>query len=286
MVIRAHDRLSEVLARDSRMVEIITTAAPTLRGLRNPITRRVMGRLATMEQVARIAGLEPDLLLHRINRAMGEPLTIEDRHAESPQDTAGERETPAPDMPAFLANLPAERISDLDVREDLRQGREPFSRIMSARAQLRSGGVLRLRATFEPAPLYVVMGKQGYGHWTEQLANDDWRVWFYKQGAEETAGEESSTEQTSATDQQKNPATNDASDETADVIIVDVRGLEPPEPMVRTLAALERLPQGKTLLQINERVPQFLLPRLEELGLEYDIREQAEGVVRVFIRRP
>ena len=74
-------------------------------------------------------------------------------------------------------------------------------------------------------------------------------------------------------------------DPAEDVVILDVRGMEPPEPMAHTLAALETLPAGKTLLQINERVPQFLLPRLSELGFEYTIREQEEGVVRVFIRR-
>jgi hypothetical protein len=55
--------------------------------------------------------------------------------------------------------------------------------------------------------------------------------------------------------------------------------------MVRTLAALETLPAGRTLLQINERVPQFLLPRLEELGFTYRVREQDDAVVRIFIRR-
>src|SRR5690606_6646926 len=80
--------------------------------------------------------------------------------------------------PAHLAGLAPERLFDLDVREDLRNGREPFSRIMAAKAALPEGGVLRLRATFEPVPLYAVLGKQGFDHWTEQLAEDDWRVWF------------------------------------------------------------------------------------------------------------
>ena len=70
-----------------------------------------------------------------------------------------------------------------------------------------------------------------------------------------------------------------------DVIVLDVRGMEPPEPMVHTLAALESLPQGKTLLQINERIPQFLLPKLDEMGFAYEVREQNDALVRVFIRR-
>src|SRR5690606_23171395 len=40
-----------------------------------------------------------------------------------------------------------------------------------------------------------------------------------------------------------------------------------------------------TLLHINVRVPRFLLPRLEERGFTYEVREQAPDLVRVFIRR-
>ena len=73
--------------------------------------------------------------------------------------------------------------------------------------------------------------------------------------------------------------------EVKDVLLLDVRGLEPPEPMVRTLEALETLPRGHTLVQLNVRVPEFLLPRLEERGFAYEIREQSPELVRVFIRR-
>lgn len=182
------------------------------------------------------------------------------------------------EQPPSLASTPEHLLVDLDVREDLRNGREPFSRIMAATNALPSGGVLRLRATFEPTPLYAVMSRQGFGHWTEALAPDDWRVWFYPASPEpvlEPGSREAGAE----------PETNSATGSTPpEIVVLDVRGLEPPEPMLRTLAALETLPVGRTLLQINERVPQFLLPKLEDLGFEHQVREQAEGVVRVFIR--
>ena len=71
----------------------------------------------------------------------------------------------------------------------------------------------------------------------------------------------------------------------ASVEILDVRGLEPPEPMVRTLEALQRLPAGKTLLHVNVRVPRMLLPKLAERGFSYEMRERAPDLVLVFIRR-
>ncbi len=161
------------------------------------------------------------------------------------------------------------RIVDLDVREDLRAGREPFRRILDAARRLPDDHVLRLRAIFEPAPLYAVLGRLGFEHLAEQLGPEDWRVWFRRSGVAVAEGAAP-------------PAAEDADDETA--VVLDVRGLEPPEPMVRTLEALQHLPRGHTLVHINVRVPQLLLPKLTDRGFVYEIREQSADLVRVFIR--
>jgi uncharacterized protein (DUF2249 family) len=181
-------------------------------------------------------------------------------------------------MPPWLALLPPERVVDVDVRDDLRSGREPFARIMAARQGLPEGSAMRLRAIFEPVPLYGVMERQGLAHWTERLAADDWRVWFYPAAPAGHADPAAAAEEGSA------PAEGDdgAGD---DVVVLDVRGLEPPEPMVRTLAALEALAPGATLVQLNERVPRFLLPEAERRGFTCEVREQEDGPVRVFFRR-
>jgi hypothetical protein len=67
---------------------------------------------------------------------------------------------------------------ELDVRDDLRNGREPFSRIMAAAKDIPANGELVLRAIFEPAPLYAVMRRHGFSHRTEQLGEGDWSIRF------------------------------------------------------------------------------------------------------------
>lgn len=84
--------------------------------------------------------------------------------------------------PPALRDLSGERIEDVDVREQLRRGGEPFQRIMTAAAGLPPDGVLRVRAIFEPVPLYSAMAGRGFRHWTERLGEEDWRVWFYRPG--------------------------------------------------------------------------------------------------------
>lgn len=58
---------------------------------------------------------------------------------------------------------------------------------------------------------------------------------------------------------------------------LDNRGLEPPQPMMRTLAALESLASGDTLCIINDRRPMFLYEQLEEMGLKHVTTEQEDG---------
>lgn len=50
----------------------------------------------------------------------------------------------------------------LDVRADLKAGREPFPRILEAVGRLREGEQLRIIAPFEPRPLIGVLTAQGF----------------------------------------------------------------------------------------------------------------------------
>jgi len=186
---------------------------------------------------------------------------------------------PAGPRPAALAAIAPEKLVELDVREDLRSGREPFNLIMAARQRVPVGGALSVRAIFEPVPLYQVMGRQGFEHHTEQLGDEDWQVWFYPA----TQAAAAPTPTAPAAPAVAGPPNGETTD--PGVVVLDVREMEPPEPMAATLEALERLPPGGTLLQINVRVPQFLLPLLEERGFSYEVRQQAPDLVRVLIHR-
>ena len=180
--------------------------------------------------------------------------------------------------PAALAAIPLEQVVELDVREDLLNGREPFGRIMAARQTVPPGGALRLRAIFEPVPLYAVMAQQGFDHWTEELAPDDWQVSFYpaRSGAEARPARSTSAERGALAASAGDPGA---------VTVLDLRDVAASERMPRAHAALDQLPAGRTLLLIDDDVPQIPLSRLEELGFTREVREQKDGPVRVFIRR-
>jgi uncharacterized protein (DUF2249 family) len=172
--------------------------------------------------------------------------------------------TPA-ERPRALADLPASRRVHLDVRGDIRQGHEPFGRIMAAVDALGEGDALELRAPFEPIPLYRVLGKRGFAHWVERDAADDWTVWFYRDPAVRAA----STPGTAPRVRR----------------VLDVRGLEPPQPMLRVLQEIDDLGPGGELEVHHDRRPVFLYPQLDERGFRHETDEPEPGLIRILIRR-
>jgi uncharacterized protein (DUF2249 family) len=155
----------------------------------------------------------------------------------------------------------------LDVRDDIRRGQEPFPRIMTTVAGLGPEDVLVLRVPFEPVPLYRVLGRKGFVHRTERRGEDDWWVWFSRQPGSDEPG-----------------AAAAAVGEDSGTMRLDVRGLEPPLPMVRILECLERLGPGQRLEVIHDRRPLFLYPQLDERGFLHETHEPEPGLVQILIR--
>ena len=58
---------------------------------------------------------------------------------------------------------------------------------------------------------------------------------------------------------------------------VDARGLEPPQPMMAILAAVETLPAGGKLRARTDRKPLHLYPELETRGVRYQSEQQSDG---------
>ncbi|CAM5479106.1 SirA-like protein OS=Afipia felis OX=1035 GN=BN961_00426 PE=4 SV=1 [Afipia felis] len=143
---------------------------------------------------------------------------------------------------------------ELDVRPILRNGGEPFGEIMAAITSLQPGQGLKLLATFKPTPLFSVLGSKGFSHEAREIGGGDWEVFFRP------------AEKTPAQEQPVPAAPQDTSEWPEPVTHLDNRDLDPPEPMVRILAATEALKKGEVLSALLCREPIFLLPELAKRG--------------------
>ncbi len=145
---------------------------------------------------------------------------------------------------------------DVDVRPILRAGGEPFSTIMTALDQLEPGQGLRLYATFKPIPLFGVMASKGFSHQEAELDDGEWEVLF--EPTADVAEDSVAAAESAREGEWPEP-----------VIDLDNRDLEPPEPMVRILAAIEQLAPGQTLSALLSREPVFLFRELAKRGHQW-----------------
>ena len=159
----------------------------------------------------------------------------------------------------------------LDVREDIRNGREPFSKIMQAVARLQEDEQLLLLAPFKPAPLFAMLAQQGFSHQAKPTAAGDWEVLFTRASAKPAKAETAAASSQSAQRAESAPCTG------TPVVEVDARGLEPPQPLIKILEALVTLSEGARLRARTDRRPIHLCDQLKERGFIGESEEQQDG---------
>jgi uncharacterized protein (DUF2249 family) len=164
-----------------------------------------------------------------------------------------------------------EKVVTLDVRDDIRQGLQPCGKILQAASILKDGETLRLIAPFEPVPLFSLLASKGFSHQAKPLAAGDWEVLFSR-----------TSEPLPAETQQATPAQSACG--CSQVVEVDARGLEPPQPMVKILEAVAALPTGASLFARTDRRPMHLYAHLEQRGFIGESEEQTDGSFLTHIR--
>ena len=259
--------LARLLDEHPELTEVLASYHPHFEPYRDQRRRRLMAARLTLDQAARIAGVPADDLLATLRRATGEsPLpAVEGREADHASPVQPESRGEGASRP----EVPAASQVHLDVRDSIRRGEEPFARIMATVRELGPGEALVLRVPFEPIPLYDALGKRGLAHFAERRGPDDWLVWFQRPDAGQSGVR---------TGARTPPRAGERT------FTIDVRGLEPPQPMVRILESVERLRAGETLEVLHERRPMFLYPQLDERGFHHETDEPAPGLVRIVIR--
>ena len=170
------------------------------------------------------------------------------------------------------------QVVELDVRPHLRKKLEPFQIIMEAVKALHKEDTFILHATFRPTPLLGLMRTKGFVNQVIHVGGDHWTVTFvHKSRKHEIAGDsETFIEEEAELSQTIHlPQTYE----------LDNRGLEPPQPMIRTLKKLQEAKVGDLVRIHNDRVPMFLIEELITLGYKYEVDDQDDGTARVTIHK-
>jgi uncharacterized protein (DUF2249 family) len=265
-------KVSQVLDLYPETLDVFLEVSRHFSKLKNKVLRRTLARRVTLEQAARVGGVDVQKLLMKLNLKAGFDVSDISRGDSQSPETAGKftsgdyntsQNQPLPDRSEIM----------LDVRPIIESGTDPFKAIMKTVKEMRADEMLHLVNSFEPVPLYSVMERKGYTHASEKQGSE-WHIWFWKK--EET---------------DRQPDTGYATPsgmgikEEGKIVQIDVRGLEPPQPMVTILEKLNQIGENTTLLVHHHREPVLLYDKLEELGYEATTNKIEENYYKVSIKR-
>ena len=148
-------RVGALLDRYPHLEEVLISLAPPFRKLKNPLLRKDVARVATLQHAAAAGGLPVSMLVNKLRSAVGqEPLIPEDAA------DAGSYFAPQPDW--FSRDRIIQSIDESKADPD----QMPIAAILPLATRLRHGEIIELITTFIPAPGIDVLQKKGFQIWS------------------------------------------------------------------------------------------------------------------------
>ena len=255
-------KVSEVLSKYPDTLNVFIQISPHFKKLNSKVLRKALASRVTVQQAATIAGVNLNNLLFELNKSINKKINFDDINKENKVIQTVEK-------PEFINTLLKEKIIELDVRPIINSGKDPFLDIMNKVKSLKEDEVLLIINSFEPIPLYTVLGEKGFDHYTEE-EDEAFKVYFFKSSSEKNTSDKKSKSKISLS-------------EFENVIELDVRELPPPEPMMKIFEKLSEVDEKTILLVHHHREPLMLYPKLEERGFEAISNKIEENYYKVLI---
>ena len=270
-------KISKMLDRYPQTLNVLLSASPHFQKLNNRFLRKTLAGRVSVEQAAGIAGVRLDELLNKLNESINEGkelLNMIDSKVKMLEDDKGNGFNSKPE---FLNLISGNMIKILDVRKDIAEGNDPLLKILKVVKELKDSEAIHLINSFEPVPLYSVLKKKGLEHWTEKIENI-YHAYFYR----ETGNEKINKEGLEITPDSR--VDNGINNEDK-IIELDVRELEPPQPMIEILETLSKMDADTVLLVHHHREPFMLYEKLEERGFQASSNKITDNYFKIVITK-
>jgi uncharacterized protein (DUF2249 family) len=161
-------KVYELLQAYPELEDTLIEMAPVFKKLKNPVLRRTIARVTTLQQAAQVGEIQVHELVNALRLKAGQD-TLEGLTASA----EGSKDKPS----WFNEN---KIVKTLDARPVIEQGGHPLGDVLTGVGDLKNGEIYRLITPFLPAPLIERVVAQGFDNWSEKIADDHYISYFLK----------------------------------------------------------------------------------------------------------
>lgn len=158
IVISPKTKVGELLDNYPELESVLMKMSPAFEKLRNPVLRKTVARVATLQQVAAVGGLKTDEIVNKLRIAAGQ-ITDEGKSTESYYLSK--------DTPGWFNRTMI--VNSLDASPIINSGASPMNEILQKTNLLKSGEIFELKTPFIPAPVIDMLRAKNFNVFSVQM---------------------------------------------------------------------------------------------------------------------
>jgi len=167
LIISPKTKVLQLIETYPQLEDVLINHVPAFKKLKNPILRRTVAKIATLQQAASIGNVKVGDLINLLRKEVGQELITDDSDSE------------------YITTKPNwfnERliVQEFDIREMLAAGEQPVNQVISDLNKMTKATIYKLIAPFLPAPLIDKASSLQLSHWVTKENDELFIVYFYK----------------------------------------------------------------------------------------------------------
>lgn len=161
LIISPKTKVGELLDAFPQLESVLLELSPSFSKLKNPILRKTVARVASLQQAAMVGGLKVDELVNRLRKEVGQ---------DSFSGNIENNEYILSQPPTWFD--PTKVTVRFDASPIINAGNSPMNEILSLVSKLQPKEILEIKTPFVPAPIIDIIKKKGCKLFSQKKDND------------------------------------------------------------------------------------------------------------------
>jgi hypothetical protein len=167
LLITPKTKVLELIETYPELEDVLIQVAPAFKKLKNPVLRKTVAKIATLQQAASIGNIKTEELINLLRKKVGQELF------------SGEGGTHYNyRKPEWFSEEKV--IARVNASEMLAAGEQPVNQVVADLKGLKEGVIYELKAPFLTAPLIDKASSLGLKHWIDKRGEEEFFIYFIR----------------------------------------------------------------------------------------------------------
>lgn len=167
LIISPKTKVLQLIETYPELEDVLINYVPAFKKLKNPILRKTVAKIATLQQAASIGNVKVGDLINHLRKEVGQELM--NSEVNNPYNTL---------QPGWFNETNI--VQELDVRDMLAAGEHPVNQVLADLKKLPNNSIYKMTAPFLPAPLIDKASSLEFKHYVVKESDNKFFVYFFK----------------------------------------------------------------------------------------------------------